>query len=41
MVIHGAFWAFGGIFAIVFMMSILLATKTSQRVGDKWGYLDF
>ena len=31
MVIHGAF---GRIVAIVLMMSKLLATKTSQRVGD-------
>ena len=41
MVIHGAFWAFGGIFASVFVMSKLLATETSQRVGDEWGNFNF
>ena len=41
MVIHGAFWAFGGIFASVFVMSKLLATETSQRVGDEWGNVNF
>ena len=34
MVIHGAFWAFGGIFAIVLVMSKLVATETSQTVGE-------
>ena len=28
-----------GLLTIALMMSKLLATKTSQRVGDKWGYL--
>ena len=41
MVIQGAFWAFGGIFAIVFVMSKLLAIETSQRVGDEWGNFNF
>ena len=41
MVILGAFWAFGGIFASVFVMSKLLATETSQRVGDEWGNFNF
>ena len=41
MVIHGAFWAFGGIFAIAFVVSKLLAAETSLRVGDEWGNFNF
>ena len=41
MVIHRAFWAFEGIFAIFFVMAKLLATETSQRVGDEWGNFNF
>ena len=41
MVIHGAFWAFGGISAIAFVVSKLLVAETSQRVGDEWGNFNF
>ena len=41
MVIQGAFWTFGRIFAIAFVMSKLMATKTLQRVGDEWGNFNF
>ena len=41
MVIHEAFWAFGRIIATVFVMYKLLATETSQRVGDEWANFNF
>ena len=41
MITRSIFWALGSIFAIAFVMSKLLATKTSQRVGDEWGNFNF